>query len=159
MGASGQAVFTVTVQGCGSSAANANASTALRNKLEIAARDACTTTELSQFCSVYLPKSLCALDGFGGYDDPPCAPSARILPLQDGTGCTIAADAWCIKNIPPKPPGTKEVTLDVIYNQSLADTSRNFTDQFCKGESSKDACTAAFLFAEDKGVGPSAWQT
>lgn len=51
------------------------------------------------------------------------------------------------------------MTLDAVLDTATNDTPAAFVDQFCAAEANKAACRAAFLFCEDRGVGPSAWNT
>ena len=51
------------------------------------------------------------------------------------------------------------MTIDTIYDKSDNAPPPPFVDQFCAKDPSPAACATAFLFAQDKGIGPAAWST
>ena len=56
-------------------------------------------------------------------------------------------------------PHYQQVTIDYIYDKSDNARAPPFADQFCAKDPSPAACATAFLFAQDKGIGPAAWNT
>ena len=59
----------------------------------------------------------------------------------------------------PRRPSFQQVTIDTIYDKSDNSPPPSFVDQFCAKDPSPAGCATAFLFAQDKGIGPAAWNT